>query len=67
VQNDDGGSYVDVSIIKNIKLVEFKYVHFESDDFESDDDTNNDEAYINDDHVAPLEQEDMDDDHGFFV
>ncbi|KAI5021167.1 hypothetical protein ZWY2020_055012 [Hordeum vulgare] len=61
-RNDDEGSSVDVSVITNIKPVEFEDVQFESDD-----DTNDDEAYVNDGHVAPLGEEELDDDEGFFV
>ena len=59
-RNDDEGSSVDISVIENIKPVEFEDVHFGSD-------TDDDEAYIHDGHVAPLGQEELDDDHGFFV
>uniref|UniRef100_A0A453BM79 Uncharacterized protein n=2 Tax=Aegilops tauschii TaxID=37682 RepID=A0A453BM79_AEGTS len=61
-RKDDEGSSIDVSVIENIKPVEFEDVQFESDD-----DTNDDEAYVNDGHVAPLGQEESDDDQGFFV
>ena len=61
-RNDDEGSSVDVSVIENIKPVEFEDVQFVSDD-----DTDDDEAYVNDGHVAPLGQEESDDDQGFFV
>ena len=61
-RNDEEGSSVDASVIQNIKPVEFEDVHFESDD-----DMDDDEAYINDGHVAPLGQEELDDDHMFFV
>ncbi|KAM3277482.1 hypothetical protein ACQJBY_045397 [Aegilops geniculata] len=61
-RNDDEGSSVDVSVIENIKPIEFEDVQFESDD-----DTDDDEAYVNDGHVAPLGQEESDDDQGFFV
>ena len=60
-RNDDEGSNVDLSVIKNIKPVEFEDVQLESDD-----DTD-DEAYINDGHVAPLGEVEVDDDQGFFV
>ena len=61
-RNDDEGSSIDVSVIENIKPIEFEDVQFESDD-----DTDDDEAYVNDGHVAPLGQEELDDDQGFFV
>ena len=61
-RNDDEGSSVDVSVITNIKPIEFEDVQFESDD-----DTDDDEAYVNDGHVAPLGEEELDDDEGFFV
>lgn len=61
-RNDDEGSSVDASVIKSIKPVEFEDVHSESDD-----DIDDDDAYINDGHVAPLGQEELDDDNGFFV
>ncbi|KAE8821786.1 hypothetical protein D1007_00196 [Hordeum vulgare] len=61
-RNDDEGSSVDVSVITNIKPLEFEDVQFESDD-----DTDDDEAYVNDGHVAPLGEEELDDDEGFFV
>ncbi|KAE8784496.1 hypothetical protein D1007_41937 [Hordeum vulgare] len=61
-RNDDEGSSIDVSVITNIKPVEF-----EDYQFESDDDTDDDEAYVNDGHVAPLGEEELDDDEGFFV
>ena len=61
-RNDDEGSNVDLSVIKNIKPVEFEDVQLESDD-----DTDDDEAYINDGHVAPLGEVEVDDDQGFFV
>ncbi|KAI4993495.1 hypothetical protein ZWY2020_007808 [Hordeum vulgare] len=61
-RNDDEGSSVDVSVIKNIKPVEFEDVQFDSDD-----DTDDDEAYVNDGHIAPLGEEELDDDEGFFV
>ncbi|KAE8771710.1 hypothetical protein D1007_56396 [Hordeum vulgare] len=61
-RNDDEGSSVDVSVITNIKPVEFEDVQFKSDD-----DTDDDEAYVNDGHVAPLGEEELDDDEGFFV
>ena len=61
-RNDEEGSSVDASVIQNIKPIEFEDVHFESDD-----DMDDDEAYINDGHVAPLGQEELDDEQGFFV
>jgi hypothetical protein len=61
-RNDVEGSSVDVSVIKNIRPAEFEEVQIESDD-----DTDDDEAYVNDGHVAPLGQEGLDDDEGFFV
>ncbi|KAM3191465.1 hypothetical protein ACQJBY_069003 [Aegilops geniculata] len=61
-RNDDEGSNIDVSVIENIKPIEFEDVQFESDD-----DIDDDEAYVNDGHVAPLGQEELDDDQGFFV
>ena len=61
-RNDDEGSNVDVSVIENIEPIEFEDVQFESDD-----DTDDDEAYVNDGHVAPLGQEESDDDQWFFV
>ncbi|KAE8773754.1 hypothetical protein D1007_53994 [Hordeum vulgare] len=61
-RNDDEGSSVDVSVITNIKPVEFEDVQFESDD-----DTDDDEAYVNDGHIAPLGEEELDDDERFFV
>ncbi|KAI4975194.1 hypothetical protein ZWY2020_048801 [Hordeum vulgare] len=61
-RNDDEGSRVDVSVITNIKPVEFEDVQFKSDD-----DTDDDEAYVNDGHIAPLGEEELDDDEGFFV
>jgi hypothetical protein len=61
-RNDEQGSSVDVSVIENIKPVEF-----EDGQLEPDDDTDDDEAYVNDGHVAPLVQEDLDDGQGFFV
>ena len=61
-RNNEEGSSVDASIIQNIKPVEFEDVLFDSDD-----DMDDDEASINDGHVAPLGQEELDDDHGFFV
>ena len=61
-RNDDEGSNIDVSVIENIKPVEFEDVQFVSDD-----DTDDDEAYVNDGHVAPLGQEELDDDQGFFA
>jgi hypothetical protein len=61
-RTDVEGSIVDVSVINKIRPVEFEEVQIESDD-----DTDDDEAYVNDGHVAPLGQEGLDDDEGFFV
>ncbi|KAE8767600.1 hypothetical protein D1007_61020 [Hordeum vulgare] len=61
-RNDDEGSSFHVSVITNIKPVEFEDVQFESDD-----DTDDDDAYVNDVHIAPLGEEELDDDEGFFV
>jgi hypothetical protein len=47
-RNDVEGSSVDVSVIENIRPVEFEQVQYESDD-----DMDDNEAYINDGHVAP--------------
>ena len=49
-------------VIDNIRPVEFEEVQIDYDD-----DTDDDEAYVNDGHVAPLGQEGLDDDQGFFV
>ena len=51
-----------VSVIESIKHVEF-----DEDQVEYDDDTDDDDAYVNDGHVAPLGQNEFDDDPGFFV
>ena len=62
-RNDVEGSSVDVSVIENIRPVEFEEVQIKYDD----DDTDDDDAYVNDGHVGPLGQEGLDDDQGFFV
>ena len=56
------GSSGDVSVIENIKPVEFEEIQYESEE-----DMDEDEAYINDGHVAPLVQEEADDGQGIFV
>ena len=52
----------DVSVIQNIRPAEF-----DKNQVEYDADTDEDEAYVNDGHVAPLVQDELDDDPGFFV
>ena len=61
-RNDDEGTHVDVSVIKSLRPAEF-----DEDQVEYDADTDDDEAYVNDGHVAPLGQDELDDDPGFFV
>ena len=61
-RNDDEGTSVDVSVIQSIRPAEF-----DEDQVEYDADTDDDEAYVNDGHVAPLVQDELDDDPGFFV
>jgi hypothetical protein len=59
-RNDDEGTSVDVSVIQSIRPAEF-----DEDQVEYDADTDDDEAYVNDGHVAPLVQDESDDDLGF--
>lgn len=50
------------SVIQSIRPAEF-----DEDQVEYDADTDDDEAYVNDGHVAPLVQDESDDEPGFFV
>jgi hypothetical protein len=59
---DDEGTHVDISVNNSLRPAEF-----DKDQVKYDADTDDDEAYVNDGHVAPLGQDELDDDPRFFV